>query len=45
MYTSDEVENSQEKDERSYGSIMLERLTGSEDGRVDHMLQVCASKI
>ncbi|KAL6316176.1 hypothetical protein AAG906_016006 [Vitis piasezkii] len=36
---SDEVENSQEKDERSYGSIMLERLTGSEDGRVDHMLQ------
>ena len=45
MYTSDEVENSQENDERSYGSIMLERLTGSEDGRVDHMLQVCASKI
>ncbi|KAJ9676197.1 hypothetical protein PVL29_024946 [Vitis rotundifolia] len=35
----DEVENYQEKDERSYGSIMLERLTGSEDGRVDHMLQ------
>ncbi|XP_034677192.1 phospholipase SGR2-like [Vitis riparia] len=35
----DEVENSQENDERSYGSIMLERLTGSEDGRVDHMLQ------
>ena len=23
---------------------MMERLTGSEDGRVDHMLQVCASK-
>ncbi|KAK1437527.1 hypothetical protein QVD17_03320 [Tagetes erecta] len=25
--------------ERSYGSIMLERLTGSEDGRIDHVLQ------
>ncbi|XP_076945933.1 phospholipase SGR2-like [Bidens hawaiensis] len=25
--------------ERSYGSIMLERLTGSQDGRVDHVLQ------
>lgn len=26
--------------ERSYGSIMIERLTGSEDGRIDHVLQV-----
>ncbi|KAL8223393.1 hypothetical protein R6Q57_018868 [Mikania cordata] len=25
--------------ERSYGSIMLETLTGSEDGRIDHVLQ------
>ncbi|KAI3714750.1 hypothetical protein L6452_21709 [Arctium lappa] len=25
--------------ERSYGSIMLEKLTGSEDGRIDHVLQ------
>lgn len=26
--------------ERSYGSIMMERLTGSPDGRIDHVLQV-----
>ncbi|XP_057503098.1 phospholipase SGR2 isoform X1 [Actinidia eriantha] len=32
-------DDNQEKIERSYGSIMLERLTGSEDGRLDHMLQ------
>lgn len=25
---------------RSYGSIMMERLTGSPDGRIDHVLQV-----
>ncbi|GKB50034.1 phospholipase SGR2-like protein, partial [Tanacetum coccineum] len=25
--------------ERSYGSLMLEKLTGSEDGRIDHVLQ------
>ncbi|CAL5434566.1 unnamed protein product [Camellia sinensis] len=36
----DEVsEDTQEKEERSYGSIMMERLTGSEDGRIDHVLQ------
>ncbi|XAR57496.1 hypothetical protein NMG60_11025659 [Bertholletia excelsa] len=33
------MEDTQGKDERSYGSIMMERLTGSEDGRVDHVLQ------
>ncbi|ONK73154.1 uncharacterized protein A4U43_C04F27830 [Asparagus officinalis] len=32
------VEDFQEK-ERSYGSLMIERLTGSEDGRIDHVLQ------
>lgn len=32
------VEDLQEK-ERSYGSLMIERLTGSEDGRIDHVLQ------
>ncbi|XP_059449529.1 phospholipase SGR2 isoform X2 [Corylus avellana] len=32
-------EDSQEKEERSYGSLMMERLTGSEEGRLDHMLQ------
>lgn len=32
-------ENTQEKEERSYGSIMMERITGSEEGRVDHVLQ------
>ncbi|GKV09233.1 hypothetical protein SLEP1_g20768 [Rubroshorea leprosula] len=35
----DGVENSEEKEERSYGSLMMERLTGSEEGRIDHMLQ------
>ncbi|KAH7663805.1 alpha/beta-Hydrolases protein [Dioscorea alata] len=25
--------------EKSYGSIMIEKLTGSEDGRIDHVLQ------
>ncbi|KAI9200153.1 hypothetical protein LWI28_003443 [Acer negundo] len=33
------AEHGEEKEERSYGSIMMERLTGSEEGRVDHMLQ------
>ncbi|PHT73859.1 Phospholipase SGR2 [Capsicum annuum] len=32
-------QESQDTGERSYGSIMMERLTGSEDGRVDHVLQ------
>ncbi|XP_052884364.1 phospholipase SGR2-like isoform X2 [Gossypium arboreum] len=31
--------NMEEKEERSYGSQMIERLTGSEEGRIDHMLQ------
>ena len=35
-------ENSLEKEERTYGSIMMERLTGSE-GRIDHILQVRGS--
>lgn len=38
-------ENFQPKEERSYGSIMMERVTGSKDGRVDHSLQVGASMI
>nr|GFA88325.1 phospholipase SGR2 [Tanacetum cinerariifolium] len=35
------VKSSEESEEieRSYGSLMLERLTGSQDGRVDHVLQ------
>jgi hypothetical protein len=32
-------ESTNEK-ERSYGSIMMEKLTGSPDGRIDHVLQV-----
>ncbi|XP_051142036.1 phospholipase SGR2-like isoform X2 [Andrographis paniculata] len=28
-----------EQKERLYGSVMMERITGSEDGRVDHVLQ------
>ncbi|XP_057772583.1 phospholipase SGR2-like isoform X2 [Salvia miltiorrhiza] len=35
----EECETSEEKGERSYGSVMMERLTGSVDGRVDHVLQ------
>ncbi|OVA14553.1 DDHD [Macleaya cordata] len=35
----DTTENDQETEGRSYGSIMMERLTGSENGRIDHMLQ------
>ncbi|CAL5009042.1 unnamed protein product [Urochloa decumbens] len=34
----DDGESANEKD-RSYGSIMMERLTGSPDGRIDHVLQ------
>ncbi|KAK3021855.1 hypothetical protein RJ639_047863 [Escallonia herrerae] len=37
-------ENSEKQEERSYGSIMLERLTGSEDGRIDHVLQMKPGK-
>ncbi|KAK2658501.1 hypothetical protein Ddye_005034 [Dipteronia dyeriana] len=33
------AEHGEEIEERSYGSVMMERLTGSEEGRVDHMLQ------
>lgn len=43
MYVFCLAETSEEPNEieRSYGSIMLERLTGSQDGRIDHVLQVC----
>ncbi|KAG2315030.1 hypothetical protein Bca52824_018152 [Brassica carinata] len=41
--SSDELEETEEtddeKDARSYGSLMMERLTGTRDGRIDHMLQ------
>ncbi|PIN14650.1 hypothetical protein CDL12_12716 [Handroanthus impetiginosus] len=36
---ADESENSEEEEERSYGLLMMERLTGSVDGRIDHVLQ------
>ncbi|KAF9661517.1 hypothetical protein SADUNF_Sadunf19G0077100 [Salix dunnii] len=36
--SEEEAENVNEKEERTYGSIMMERLAGSE-GRIDHMLQ------
>ncbi|KAL6499940.1 hypothetical protein OROGR_027850 [Orobanche gracilis] len=36
---AEESEASYEKEERSYGSVMMERLTGSVAGRIDHVLQ------
>ncbi|XP_074340149.1 phospholipase SGR2 isoform X2 [Apium graveolens] len=36
---SNDEESEVTEEERSYGSFMLERLTGSEQGRVDHVLQ------
>ncbi|XP_044510079.1 phospholipase SGR2-like isoform X2 [Mangifera indica] len=35
----EEAENAEEKEERSYGVIMMERLTGSAKGWIDHILQ------
>lgn len=40
MSSSEQSQSMHEK-ERSYGSIMMERVTGSKEGRVDHVLQVC----
>ncbi|KAM3211533.1 hypothetical protein ACQJBY_064975 [Aegilops geniculata] len=36
---TEEDDESTKEEERSYGSMMMERLTGSPDGRVDHVLQ------
>ncbi|WCJ17611.1 shoot gravitropism 2 (SGR2) [Euphorbia peplus] len=33
------TENDQGEKERTYGDLMMERLTENEDGRIDHMLQ------
>ncbi|KAF3340766.1 Phospholipase SGR2 [Carex littledalei] len=38
--TIEEKPESFHKKERSYGSLMMERLTGSEGGRIDHVLQL-----
>ncbi|XP_010518969.1 PREDICTED: phospholipase SGR2 isoform X1 [Tarenaya hassleriana] len=35
----DAADTNEEKEERTYGSLMMERLTGTRDGRIDHMLQ------
>ncbi|XP_050366281.1 phospholipase SGR2 isoform X2 [Argentina anserina] len=35
----EEEENAEEQEERSYGTLMMERITGSEGGRIDHVLQ------
>ena len=40
VYIAEEGEDSQEKEGRSYGSLIIQKLTGSEEGRIDHMLQV-----
>ena len=39
-FCSLEDSESTEEKGRSYGSMMMERLTGSSDGRIDHVLQV-----
>ncbi|TQD80492.1 hypothetical protein C1H46_033955 [Malus baccata] len=36
---AEESETTQEKEVRSYGSLMMERVTGSKEGRIDHVLQ------
>lgn len=43
MFFGGLTETSEEAEERGrpYGAIMMERITGSEDGRIDHVLQVC----
>ncbi|XP_052733810.1 phospholipase SGR2 isoform X4 [Vigna angularis] len=38
-FDNSEGESSEEEEETSYGSFMIERLTGSKSGRIDHMLQ------
>lgn len=42
MSFAEQSENTQEKEERPYGSVMMDRLTGSNGGRIDHVLQVRA---
>ncbi|EEE69778.1 hypothetical protein OsJ_29494 [Oryza sativa Japonica Group] len=37
--TDEDVDSNNEK-EKSYGYMLMERLTGSPDGRIDHVLQV-----
>uniref|UniRef100_A0A0E0AIL2 DDHD domain-containing protein n=1 Tax=Oryza glumipatula TaxID=40148 RepID=A0A0E0AIL2_9ORYZ len=39
LASSKDVDSNNEK-EKSYGYMMMERLTGSPDGRIDHVLQV-----
>lgn len=41
MSFAEQSGNHQENEERSYGSRMMDRLSGSKDGRIDHVLQVC----
>lgn len=41
--TVEGAEDFQEGELKSYGVAMMERLTGREEGRIDHMLQVCIS--
>ncbi|KAG8046318.1 hypothetical protein GUJ93_ZPchr0008g12586 [Zizania palustris] len=36
---TEEDDESNKENERSYGYMMMERLTGSPDGRIDHVLQ------
>ncbi|XP_040382779.1 phospholipase SGR2 isoform X2 [Oryza brachyantha] len=36
---TDEDDDSNKEKEKSYGYMMMERLTGSSDGRIDHVLQ------
>ena len=40
VYIAEEGEDSQDKEGRSYNSLVIQRSTGSEEGRIDHILQV-----
>ncbi len=42
FYTIETMEGAHEE-ESLYGSLMMERLTGNEDGHIDHVLQVIVS--
>lgn len=41
IFVADGEDDMQEEQGRSYGSLMMQRITDSDEGRIDHVLQVC----